>query len=81
MNERRLTLYTRRGCPLCDEMAAALQSRLSGLQITVNTVDIDTDAELKARFGWDVPLLFAEDNEICRHVFNPVAFNAWLQGT
>lgn len=62
-------------------MAAALASRISGLQIPVNTVDIDTDAELKAHFGWDVPLLFAEDSEICRHMFNPAAFDAWLQGT
>jgi len=62
-------------------MAAALASQISGLQITVNTADVDTDTDLKARFGWDVPLLFAGDSEICRHVFNPVAFNAWLQGT
>ena len=60
-------------------MAAALASRLSELQITVNIVDVDTDAELKARFGWDVPLLFAGNSEICRHKFNPAALEAWLQ--
>lgn len=60
-------------------MAAALQARLSGRAIPLDTVDIDTDADLKARFGWDVPLLFAGNSEICRHAFNPVAFYAWLQ--
>lgn len=45
----------------------------------VNTVDIDKDADLKARFGWDVPLLFDGEREICRHTFNPVSFDAWLQ--
>lgn len=79
MNEQVLTLYARRGCHLCDDMAVALASRLSGLQITVNTVEVDTDADLETRFGWDVPLLFAGNIEICRHTFNSVAFDAWLQ--
>ena len=79
MNERRLTLYTREGCSLCDEMAAQLEARLTGLVIPVDIVDVDTDPELKAQFGWDVPLLFAENNEICRHMLNPVALNGWLQ--
>ena len=73
-------MYTRRNCPLCDEMAAALETRLSGESVHVNIVDVDTDADLKARFGWDVPLLFAGMSEICRHKFNPVAFATWLQG-
>ena len=79
MNERRLTLYTRKGCPLCDEMAAQLEAYLTGLAILVDIVDVDTDPELKAQFGWDVPLLFAGNNEICRHGLNSIALDRWLQ--
>jgi hypothetical protein len=43
-------------------------------------VDVDDDPALKARFGWDVPLLFDGENEICRHEFDAVAFAAWLSG-
>ena len=42
-------------------------------------VDVDNDSSLKARFGWDVPLLFDGDAEICRHEFDAVAFAAWLK--
>jgi len=43
-------------------------------------VDVDTDVELKARYGWEVPLLFDGDREICRHEFDAVAFAAWQKG-
>lgn len=80
MTERCLTLYTRRGCPLCDEMRAALTTYVLEEAIQLNIVDVDTEPDLKARFGWDVPLLFDEKREICRHEFNALAFNAWLYG-
>ena len=78
MSERVLTLYERRGCHLCDDMAAALKPSLVASGVALQTVDIDTDPALKARFVWDVPLLFDGDVEICRHEFNPTAFAVWL---
>lgn len=60
-------------------MAAKLEVCLAGQAILVDIVDVDTNAELEARFGWDVPLLFAGNNEIFRHVLNPVALDGWLQ--
>ena len=44
----------------------------------LHSVDIDLDTALLARFGWDVPLLFGGDFEICRHEFNAFAFETWL---
>ena len=79
MNERVLTLYGRRGCALCDEMAAALRPLLTDDCVMLQTVDIDTDPVLKARFDWDVPLLFEREVEICRHEFDAAAFLAWLK--
>jgi hypothetical protein len=72
-----LTLYTRAGCPLCEEMAEQARARL-GVHRLIE-VDVDGDPALKARFGWDVPLLFDADAEICRHEFDAVAFGAWLE--
>lgn len=60
-------------------MAAALEARLVDRGIRLQTVDIDTDPELKARFGWDVPLLFGGGVELFRHEFSLVAFEAWLK--
>ena len=59
-------------------MAAALKPHLRGRGIQLYTVDVDTDAGLKARFGWDVPLLFDSEVEICRHEFSPEAFETWF---
>ncbi len=74
-----LTLFTRAGCPLCDEMAAAVQAQLAGSRHRLDPVDVDTDPGLKARFGWDVPLLFDGDSEICRHELNLAALREWLR--
>lgn len=78
MNERVLTLYARRGCALCDEMAAVLAPHLVAGNMLLHTVDIDLDPKLLARFDWEVPLLFDGEVEICRHKFNEFAFEAWL---
>jgi hypothetical protein len=58
-------------------MAEQARARLGAHRLT--EVDVDGDPALKARFGWDVPLLFDGDAEICRHEFDAVAFGAWLE--
>ncbi len=73
-----LILYMRAGCPLCEDMAEAVRARMGTHHLL--EVDVDTDAELKARYGWEVPLLFDRDREICRHEFDAVAFAAWQKG-
>ncbi len=60
-------------------MAAALRPLLTDDSVMLQTVDIDTDPVLKARFDWDVPLLFEREVEICRHEFDAAAFLAWLK--
>jgi hypothetical protein len=74
-----LTLYTRAGCPLCEEMAAEVGALIAASGHHLNPVDVDADALLKQRFGWDVPLLFDGDTEICRHQLNLPAFQEWLR--
>lgn len=78
MNNKRLTLYTRAGCPLCEEMAAAAEGLLAGHAVGIDPVDVDADPALKARYGWDVPLLFDGDAELGRHRLDPAAIRMWL---
>lgn len=70
-----LTLYSRVGCHLCDEMAAGLDA----MGVAYTPVDIDRDPELKARYDWDVPVLTGPAGEVCRHFFDPVAVRAALK--
>ena len=61
-------MYGRSGCHLCEEMAAQLRS----LGIDFDEVDVDSDAELRLRYGRDVPVLVSEDL-VCRHRLTPEA--------
>jgi hypothetical protein len=57
-------LYGRSGCHLCEEMAAELRA----LGISFDEIDVDSDVELRVRYGRDVPVLTdASGNLICRH--------------
>lgn len=74
-----LTLYTRVGCPLCEDMAEHVLALLAGTGHRLVSVDVDADPALKADFGWEVPLLFDGGTEICRHQLNLPAFQEWLR--
>jgi hypothetical protein len=70
-------LVTRANCPLCDAMAAAVRQRLGGVPLA--EAYVDADPELKRRYDWEVPVLFADDVEVCRHAFDGAAFDAALE--
>jgi hypothetical protein len=67
---RTITFYTRDGCELCaesrDVLQAALEERVTrGEPIArVHEVDIDTDPELKARYGDLIPVLSINGTEL-----------------
>lgn len=75
---RALILYTRANCPLCQDMADAVRPLAEVGGHRLQEVDVDADPALKARYGWDVPLLFDGDAEICRHQLNLPALQEWL---
>jgi glutaredoxin len=60
---RRLTLYTGRHCPLCDEALELLERLGPELGFTVDAIDIATDRELLRRYRHDIPVL-ALDGEV-----------------
>jgi hypothetical protein len=76
---RALTLFTRAGCPLCEDMEAVVRELVAGTGHSLTPVDVDADPLLKAQYGWDVPLLFDRETEICRHQLNLPAFQEWLR--
>jgi len=53
-----LTLYTRNDCELCREMEDVITAELPSFDARIRRVEIDGDAELEARFGQEVPVLF-----------------------
>lgn len=74
-----LTLYTRAGCPLCEDMEEAVRELIAGTGHKLAAVDVDADPALKTKYGWEVPLLFDRNIEIFRHQLNLPEFQAWLR--
>ena len=66
-----LRLYTRRGCHLCEDMLLALEELGIHQAFVLETVDIDSEPDLVARYGQDVPVLTDQlDVLICQHRFD-----------
>lgn len=56
-------MYGRTYCHLCEEMAGALRR----LGVEFEEIDVDADPRLDELYGADVPVLFLDDTELCRH--------------
>jgi len=54
----RLTLLSRPGCHLCDEMRRQVEAILADVERQWEEVDVDSDPELVRRYGETVPILF-----------------------
>lgn len=89
-NKRRLTVYIRHGCHLCEALLAELESwRVSqcpglasapapdwGLEFEL--VDVDRDPLLVKRHGEFVPVLAEGESVICHYFFDPEALERHL---
>jgi glutaredoxin-like protein DUF836 len=74
-----VVLYTKPGCHLCevmkDEMAKAGGAGLYELQ----EINIESDADLLARFRYDIPVLMINGVEAFRHRLTAEAFRDYLR--
>ena len=74
----RLTLYVRDGCALCEDLHADLLAFQAQLEFDLVAVDIDRDPALRARYDTRVPVLIADDREVCNYFLDPVALRGAL---
>ena len=73
-----LTLYSRSGCHLCEDMEAALADLQQELGFRVERIDIDSDPDLIDAYGTLVPVLKQGDIEICHYFLDPQALRSHL---
>jgi thiol-disulfide isomerase/thioredoxin len=64
-----LTLYSRPGCHLCDEMKAVVQRVIGAAEVaaTVVEIDISTDADLEERYGLEIPVLLIDGKKAAKY--------------
>lgn len=66
-----LTIYSRPGCHLCDEMKSLVRrfvAQHSGLtHMNVDEIDIETDRELCDRYGLEIPVLLIDGKKVAKY--------------
>ncbi len=75
---REVILYTRRLCGLCDEAAAELRRLRDELRFTLVELDVDDDANLRARYDEAVPVVAVADRVIAQSPIDPAGLRRVL---
>lgn len=76
----KLTLYTRIGCSLCEEMEAELEPYRQRLGFELEIVDIDADSRLIDQYGTRVPVLAADGRALCEYFLDPSELERYFTG-
>ena len=63
----KLTLYSRPGCHLCDDMKAVINRVARTIPLTLDVVDISTDADLERRHGLEIPVLMIDGKKAAKY--------------
>jgi len=64
-----LTLYSRPGCHLCDEMKAVVSRARQQVSapFAIEEVDISTDPELERQYGVEIPVLLVNGKKVAKY--------------
>jgi len=62
-----LTIYSRPGCHLCEEMKTVVARVARRVELTLNEIDISTDPSLEQRFGLEIPVLLVGEKKIAKY--------------
>jgi predicted thioredoxin/glutaredoxin len=68
----RLTVLSRDGCELCEELLQELAQLGTTVDLPpIEVRDVDADALLARRYGLDVPVLLLDGVKVCQHHLDP----------
>ena len=60
-------LYTRPGCRLCEEAEREMSAAGCEDLYELEEINIDSDPELRRRYGWDIPVVTINDSFAFKH--------------
>ena len=66
----RLTIYSKPGCHLCDDMKSLVHrvvTQHGEHAITIDEVDISTDPNLFDRYGLEIPVLLIDGKKVAKY--------------
>jgi glutaredoxin len=64
---RDVTIYSRPGCHLCEEAKTQIAPLLAEFSARLTEIDIDRDPDLRARYDYDVPVIFLGSRKAAKH--------------
>jgi glutaredoxin len=75
---RDVTIYSRPGCHLCEEAKTQLAPLLKEFGARLTEINIDEDSQLRARYDYDVPLIFLGARKAAKHRVDLAQFRRQL---
>jgi glutaredoxin len=76
---RDVTIYSRPGCHLCEEAKAQIAPLLKEFGARVTEINIDEDPDLRARYDYDVPVIFLGAQKAAKHRVDIAQFRRQLR--
>jgi glutaredoxin len=76
---RDVTIYSRPGCHLCEEAKAQIAPMLKEFGARLTEINIDEDPELRARYDYDVPVIFLGARKAAKHRVDLAQFRRQLR--
>jgi len=62
-----LTVYSRPGCHLCDEMKAVVRDIATTIPLQLVEVDISSEPDLEAQYGLEIPVLLVNGRKAAKY--------------
>ena len=78
MSAQPLTVYSRLGCHLCEDMQKLLPEYLEESGLSFDVVYIDGDSSLEEQYGTLIPVLKAGNKEICHYFLDVKALQQYI---
>lgn len=68
-----IVVYTRTQCPLCDEAEETIRevAAAEGIPVDIELVNVDTDEELRAKYGDRVPYVYLDGRPAFKFAVDP----------
>ena len=78
MRANQLTMYSKAGCHLCEDMQNLLPSYLDEAGLSLDIIYIDDNHDLEQQYGSLVPVLKAGEMEICHYFLDVKALQQYI---
>jgi glutaredoxin len=76
-----MVLYSRLDCCLCDEMKTVIRQVAERTAVNFEEIDIDSSADLKQKYGQEVPVLFINGRKAFKYRLTARQLTARLKST